>query len=139
MTTGDMLAYLEEIVSDGSLSGTASVVALVRNSEVPLDADGAFGEIRIVEARMDGEGEATLVADHSELRPGLSVDALRAALDGFGPGTSEYELYVRGDFQEVGDDWWTCRDAPIIATIPNAEARALGVMPRFDGFEAMFE
>jgi hypothetical protein len=140
MTTSEMLAYLMEMVAEGSLSPADSVVALVRNAAAPLDSDEAFGQVSITEARLDeDDGRVVLVTQPGELLPALSVEGLRAALDALGAEQANCELYGPGDFQEGEDGAWTWCDVPIIATIPNPASTALGVVPYFEGFEEMFQ
>lgn len=132
MQFGVWLEDMEEALSDGAIQESSIVIALHRNAEVLLGADGTW-DARPVFAIEQDEDDIDLITFGSTSDP-MTVADVRA-WSKQNPECGGCELFVPESWEQDGD-WSYRRDMPAIGPVMNEQLSQFGVMVWYDGCDS---
>lgn len=133
MNLADLIGYVDAALADGEVVADLPVFAIFPDSE-PVSESTDWYQVAVVGVELDDDGddEVDVIVDSDSSAPGLDVAGFRSALEAMDSDARSFEVYLRGEWEDLGDDEWARIDRPLARFVSNSERTVVGLMPAVD-------
>lgn len=127
---------LDAALAGAAIDDDSVIIALCRNTSVPLESADAWAPKAVVALERDEDDVDLIVEDESD--NAMTVRDLQAW---FGDNTDcgACHLFVPEPWQAVDGEWNARRDVPVVGPVLNSAMSAFGVMVWYEGIEDELE
>ena len=136
MNLTDLIGHLDAAIGDCEVTPELPMFALFPDSE-PVSDSTDWYQVAIIGVELDDDGddEVDVIVDNDSEAAGLDVTGFRLALSAIAASAQSFEVYLRGEWEDLGDDEWARIDRPVARLVANSERTAVGLMPQIDDAE----
>ncbi len=133
MQMASWLADLDEVLSEGTVDESSTLITLHRVPGTPIESDGAWDARPVVAIERDQE-DIDLITYNTALTP-MTVADLRAWFSEH-PDCGDCELFVPEPWEQADEDLSLRHDVPAVAMVVNARMSHFGVLVWYEGCES---
>jgi len=129
----ELLGRLEAAIADGEVDLDLPVFAVLPDPGAD-EGSSEWYEVPVIGVELDDDGddEVDIIVDSGLDVVGLDIAGFRAALIALDDSAIPFDVYLRGEWEDLGDDEFARIDRPVERLVVNSERTAAGVVPFVD-------